>query len=166
MFPKNNKISNLLFGIVCYCCVLFFLLLTISNNINFFYTKNNNIVENIVNPLTIGSFQIAIVIKRRGFASARDERVACEQLDSPTHIEFWGDWILQPILSSELFILRCGLEFRAICISMWLGVPSYLYFAVAWSSEPSYFFLLSQDWKEENGKEKNKLRNPSGRIFE
>jgi hypothetical protein len=31
-----------------------------------------------------------------------------------------------------LFVFRCGLEFRAICISMWLGVPSYLYFAVAW----------------------------------
>ena len=25
--------------------------------------------------------------------------------------------------------------FRAICISLWLGVPSYLYFAVTWSSE-------------------------------
>ena len=35
------------------------------------YTININIVDNIVNPLTIGSFQIAIVIKRRGFASAR-----------------------------------------------------------------------------------------------
>jgi hypothetical protein len=36
-----------------------------------------------------------------------------------------------------LFVFRCGLEFRAICISLWLGVPSYLYFkfAVAWSSE-------------------------------
>ena len=59
-----------------------------------------------------------------------------------------GDWILQPILSfadwilyldvawsSELFVFPYGLEFRAICISMWLGVPSYLYFPVAWSSE-------------------------------
>ena len=102
-----------------------------------------------------------------------------------------------------LFVFRCGLEFRAICISMWLGVPSYLYFAVAWifraicislwlgvpssfnfavtwsselfvfrylyfavawSSEPfDFFFFLSQ---VPQGKEKNKGRNPSGRIFE
>jgi hypothetical protein len=51
---------------------------------------------------------------------------------------------------------HCGLEFRAICIlaiciSLWLGVPSYLYFDVAWSSElfvlrcgldfPSYLYF-------------------------
>ena len=36
-----------------------------------------------------------------------------------------------------LFVFRCGLEFRAICIFLWLGVPSYLYFALAWSSELS-----------------------------
>ena len=40
--------------------------------------------------------------------------------------------------SSELFVFRCGLEFRAICISLWLGFPSYLYFAVAWISEPMF----------------------------
>ena len=60
--------------------------------------------------------------------------------DSPSHVEFWGDWILQPILSylycavawsSELFVFRCGLEFRAIYIALWLGVPSYLFFDVA-----------------------------------
>ena len=28
--------------------------------------------------------------------------------------------------SSELFVLRCGLEFRALCIELWLGVPSSL----------------------------------------
>ena len=47
----------------------------------------------------------------------------CGGLDSPTHFQpilsFAGDWILQPILS----------------ILMWLGVPSYLSFNVAWSSE-------------------------------
>jgi hypothetical protein len=33
--------------------------------------------------------------------------------------------------SSELFVFRCGSEFRAICISLWLGVPSSFNFAVA-----------------------------------
>ncbi len=39
--------------------------------------------------------------------------------------------------SSELFVFHCGLEYRALGISLWLGVQSYLYFAVAWSCELS-----------------------------
>ena len=38
-------------------------------------------------------------------------------------LSFAVDWILQPILSG-LCVLK-----------MWLGLPSYLYFSVAWSSE-------------------------------
>ena len=88
---------------------------------------------------------------------------------SPLSISLWlgvpGYLYCDVVWSSELFVLRCGLEFRAICISLWLGVPSYfycdvvwilqpnLYFAVAWSSEPSDLFLLSQ---VPQGKEKNK----------
>ncbi len=42
------------------------------------------------------------------------------------------------VWSSELFVFHCSLEFRAFGISLWLGVPSYLYFAVAWSSKLSF----------------------------
>ena len=46
--------------------------------------------------------------------------------------------------SSGLFVFRCGLEFQAICISLLLGVPSYLLlFAVAWSSELSSSICIS-----------------------
>ncbi len=54
--------------------------------------------------------------------------------------------------SSELFVFHCGLEIRARCISLWLGVPkspntlhvlpSSLYCAVAWSSELSFVIGL------------------------
>ncbi len=53
-------------------------------------------------------------------------------LGVPSYLYFAVAW------SSELFVFRCGLEFRAFCISLWLRVPSYLYFAVAWSSELSF----------------------------
>jgi len=33
--------------------------------------------------------------------------------------------------SSELFVFRCGLDFRAICISLWLGYPSPSFMVVA-----------------------------------
>ncbi len=40
--------------------------------------------------------------------------------------------------SSELFVFHCSLEFRAFGISLWLGVPSYLHFTVAWCSKLSF----------------------------
>ncbi len=40
--------------------------------------------------------------------------------------------------SSELFVFHCGFEFRALCIALWLGVPSSLYCSVAWSSKLSF----------------------------
>jgi hypothetical protein len=48
-------------------------------------------------------------------------------------------------LGSELFEFCHGLEFQATQISPWLGDQSYLIFPIAWSSEPSDFFLLLQD---------------------
>ena len=44
--------------------------------------------------------------------------------------------------SVVVFVFRCGLELRAICLLMWLGLPSYLYFALAWSSELSSSIVL------------------------
>ena len=44
-------------------------------------------------------------------------------LDSPTHFE-WAVCVENVAWTSELFVFLCGLEFQAICISLWLGVPS------------------------------------------
>ena len=57
----------------------------------------NNIVDNIVNSFTIGSFQIAKGAVLQAPVHVSDERVACERvlggLDSPTYFEFRADML-------------------------------------------------------------------------
>ena len=61
--------------------------------------------------------------------------------------------------SSELFVFCCGLEFRALLISQWLGVPSYLYFAICnsqWLGVPSH---LISSFCHRSRKEKKRIRD-------
>ncbi len=77
-----------------------------------------------------GAFKLTCIVL--AWAFAKDVQCSCLFFDfelSNFCLYFAVAWI------SKLFVFSYGFDFWALCISLWLGVQSYLYFTVAWSSE-------------------------------